>query len=187
MGHVKNIAPGKTPAKLLTPPPSSFTRPPPPTLPYGQFPDMELIGKGTTLDLGFPYIAPACPMLPHPFVTHDVNEDDWRQFLHDIRIAGSLSPMNRVVANVFPILFGFGIIIGLFATLGIDNYMRRKKKGPVTQLIDHWNHLFFHPRCMHITLEKGPRDRHSRRGPPRTIDKNWRLAISFRPHMSGWC
>ncbi|KAH9849015.1 hypothetical protein C2E23DRAFT_738357 [Lenzites betulinus] len=181
---MKNLAPGKSPAKLLEPPPPSFTRIPPPTLPYGDFPDMELIGKGTMLDQGFPYIAPYCAQMPHPFVMHDVNESDWRHFLHDIRIAGSLSPTNRIVSGVLPMAFGVGFIISLFATFGVEGYMRRRKKGPVSQLIDHWNALFFHPRLMHIALAKGPKDRHAKRGPPQATDKNWRLVISYRPHRA---
>ncbi|KAI0634710.1 hypothetical protein C8Q77DRAFT_1103645 [Trametes polyzona] len=177
--HMHNFAPGKSPGKLLEPPPPSFTRPPPSSLTYDDFPDLVLFGKGTMLDQGFPYIAPFCPTAPHPFVTHDVNEHDWRQFLHDIRIAGSLSPTNRIISGVLPMAFGLTIILGLMATHGIDNHMRRKKKGPVSQLIDHWNNLFFHPRLIHIALEQGPRDRHSRRGPPQLIDKNWRLVISY--------
>lgn len=109
---MKNLAPGKSPAKLLEPPPPSFTRPPPPTSSYEDFPDIELIGNGTMLDQGFPYLAPFCPTTPHPFITHDVTEHDWRQFLHDIRIAGSLSPTNRIVSGVLPMAFGFGIILG---------------------------------------------------------------------------
>ncbi|OJT08277.1 hypothetical protein TRAPUB_816 [Trametes pubescens] len=110
--QMKNLAPGKSPAKLLEPPPPSFTRPPPPTLSYEDFPDIELIGNGTMLDQGFPYLAPFCPTAPHPFITHDVTEHDWRQFLHDIRIAGSLSPTNRIVSGVLPMAFGFGLILG---------------------------------------------------------------------------
>ena len=111
MGHVKNFAPGKDPKKLLNPPPPSFARAPAPA-PYGMFPAMVLIGKGSTLDRGFPYLSPDSPLVPHPFVTHDVNEQDWRRFLHDLRVAGSLSPMNRVVSGLAPLALGVGIIFG---------------------------------------------------------------------------
>ena len=115
MGHVKNFAPGKAPKKLLDPPPASFLRAPAAGLPYGVFPPMALLSKGSTLDRGFPYAAPECGVgvVPHPFVAHDVNEQDWRQFLHDVRVAGSLSPMNRVVSGLAPLaLPGVGIIFG---------------------------------------------------------------------------
>ncbi|KAI0777320.1 hypothetical protein BD413DRAFT_468132 [Trametes elegans] len=187
-GWVKRLAPGKSPAKLLDPPPPSFTRPPPPQLqPDLTFPPMELIGKGTMLDQGFPYTAPHCPMLPHPFVTHDINEHDWQRFLYDIRIAASLSPTNRILAGLLPMLFGFGLISGVFATIGFERYARSRKRGPVSQLIDHWNHLFFHPRYIHVALSKGPvggvHDRHHRSaGSQSWNDKNWRLIISYRPY-----
>ena len=117
MGHVKNFAPGKSPTKLLDPPPPSFTRAPPPGPSYGMFPLLMLVSKGTTLDRGFPYAAPACPtggaaMVPHPFVEHDINEQDWRRFLHDVRVAGSLSPLNRVVSGLAPLALGIGVIFG---------------------------------------------------------------------------
>ncbi|KAI8971282.1 hypothetical protein BD414DRAFT_426364 [Trametes punicea] len=180
--HLKNFAPGKSPAKLLDPPPRSFTRNPPPDLPYGAFPVMEVICKGSTLDNGFPYIAPMCSVLPHPFVDHDVNEHDWRWFLHDVRIAGSLSPMNRVLSGVIPIVFPLGFVIGLAATIGTDSYVRRKKQGPVSELIEHWNNHFFHPRSIHIALSKGPlMDGQIPQRRSKPTDKKWRLVISYRP------
>ncbi len=162
MGHVKNFAPGKDPKTLLNPPPPSFGRAPAPA-PYSMFPAMVLIGKGNTLDRGFPYIPPDSPLVPHPFVTHDVNEQDWRRFLHDMRVAGSLSPMNRVVAGLAPLALGIGIIFGMsflascgyglqtdhrrsagfFIVKGVDSLLKRTKKGPVSQLIDAWNHVRF--------------------------------------------
>ncbi|KAI0699183.1 hypothetical protein C8T65DRAFT_710052 [Cerioporus squamosus] len=183
MGHVKNFAPGKNPKTLLNPPPPSFGRPPAPGAPYSMFPAMVLIGKGSTLDRGFPYIPPDTPLVPHPFVTHDVNEQDWRRFLHDMRVAGSLSPMNRVVAGLAPLALGIGIIFGFFIVKGVDSLMKRTKKGPVSQLIDAWNHFFFHPRCIHIGLTQGPpKDAKGKRDKSQGKDSNWRLIVSYRPY-----
>ncbi|PIL25562.1 hypothetical protein GSI_12370 [Ganoderma sinense ZZ0214-1] len=193
MGHVKNFAPGKSPQALLDPPPASFLRPPAPGLPYAAFPAMLLLSKGATLDRGFPYAAPASlggeargaevGGHAHPFAGHDVNEQDWRRFLHDVRVAGSLSPMNRVVAGLAPLALGIGIIFGFFIVKGVDSVMRRTKKGPVSQLIDYWNHSFFHPRCIHIGLTQGPpKDARGKRDKAQAADKNWRLIISYRPY-----
>ncbi|KAI0646658.1 hypothetical protein C8Q79DRAFT_909129 [Trametes meyenii] len=179
--HVKNFAPGKSPSRLLDPPPPSFTRHPHPGLYYEPFHAMELIGKGNTLDDGFPYIAPPCQMVPHPFVTHDVNEYDWKQFLHNLRIAGSLSPSDRVVSGVLPMVLGFGFFSSLFATFGLDHFMRRRKRGPVSQLVDHWNNFFFHPRCIHIALSKGSiLGNQGRRS--KSANEKWHLIISYRPY-----
>ncbi|KAH9887324.1 hypothetical protein C8Q73DRAFT_713572 [Cubamyces lactineus] len=184
--HVKNFAPGKSPTKLLDPPPPSFTRIAPPDLPYSAFPAMELVSKGTTLDKGFPYTAPPCAMVPHPFVTHDVNENDWRRFLHDLRIVGSLSPMNRVVTGLMPLLFGLGPVVGILATVGGDRIMKGRKKGPASELVEHWNNKFFHIRAIHVALSKGSskRDKRKQQGPSQPSDNNWRLIISFRPRSS---
>lgn len=32
-------------------------------------------------------------------------------------------------------------VVGFFVVKGVDSVMRRTKKGPVSQLIDHWNHV----------------------------------------------
>ncbi|KAM5541826.1 hypothetical protein V8D89_004555 [Ganoderma adspersum] len=196
MGHVKNFAPGKSPKALLDPPPPSFLRAPAAGLPYAAFPAMALLSKDATLDRGFPYAAPGCGdgaevvmgmgmgMGGHPFVAHDVNEQDWRRFLHDVRVAGSLSPLNRVVAGLAPLALGIGIIFGFFVVKGVDSVMRRTKKGPVSQLIDQWNHFFFHPRCIHIGLTQGPpKDARGKRDKSQASDKNWRLIVSYRPYV----
>ncbi|KAI0674658.1 hypothetical protein C8Q78DRAFT_1076264 [Trametes maxima] len=206
--HVKNFAPGKSPSKLLDPPPASFARPPHPGLHYEPFHAMELMGKGNTLDDGFSYVAPPCQMVPHPFVTHDVNEHDWQQFLHDLRIAGSLSPSDRIVSGVLPMVLGFGFFSSLFATFGMDHFMRRRKRGPVSQLIDHWNNVhistddqglppsilelkftnpsrqfFFHPRCIHVALSKGSiLSNHGRRRKSKSTEEKWHLVVSYRPY-----
>lgn len=49
---------------------------------------------------------------PHPFATHDVNEEDWARFLDDIRRAGSLSPLNKFAVGAVPFAVGIGIIGG---------------------------------------------------------------------------
>ena len=96
MGHVKNFAPGKSPKSLLNPPPECFSRAPAHGLTYAPFQPLVLLSKGAMLDRGFPYVAPEATKAGtevetlHPFVEHDVSEQDWRQFLHDVRVAGSL-------------------------------------------------------------------------------------------------
>ena len=59
------------------PPPPSFLRQPPKNLPYDSFQPMFLIANGKFLDKGFPLIAPPSAAQPHPFASHDVNEEDW--------------------------------------------------------------------------------------------------------------
>ncbi|OBZ77991.1 hypothetical protein A0H81_02686 [Grifola frondosa] len=191
-GMLRRLAPGKSPSDLLNPPPPSFLRAPPSNLPYGPFPPMTLIGLGKGLDKGYPLVAPQSPLIPHPFVMHDVNKDDWLRFLNDIRLAGSLSPMNRVLACLAPIaLGGIGIIIGFFVVKGIESQLKKSKKGPVSQVIEQWNRHFFNPRGIHIALTRGPIPGvGGPSGGPSTqnaqlkkIERHWRLVISFIPYI----
>ena len=86
------------------------------------------------------------------------------RFLGDVKIAGSLSPMNRIVAGVAPLAFGLGIVggtysgvdprltrlmmtvlVGIVAVAGIQMYMKKKKRGVATILVDHWNAVNVNP------------------------------------------
>ena len=64
------------------------------------------MSAGTTLDHGFPIEPPHTAVQPHPFMIHDIWEEDWTRFLTDIQKAGKLSPMNKIVAAVVPIAMG---------------------------------------------------------------------------------
>ncbi|KZP08677.1 hypothetical protein FIBSPDRAFT_874336 [Athelia psychrophila] len=57
--------------------PPSFSRAPPPGLPYNAFPPTYLIALRGDVAHGFPPMPPPSPVAPHPFATHDVNESDW--------------------------------------------------------------------------------------------------------------
>ena len=50
----------------------------------------------------------------HPFVSHDVLEEDWVRFLGDLGQLGKLSGANRVVAGVAPAMLGVGLLRELF-------------------------------------------------------------------------
>lgn len=67
----------------------SFSRPRASGLPYQAFKSTYLAARGRSLDKGFSVSPPPSQEVPHPFVTHDVNEDDWlrcvvRAFSHEI-------------------------------------------------------------------------------------------------------
>lgn len=79
----KLTPPVHNPATLI---PSSFVRTPPPGLGYDLFRPTYLVDLG---GLQFP-MRPPPSQLPHPFVTHDVNEMDWKRCGPMIR--HSLSP-----------------------------------------------------------------------------------------------
>lgn len=107
---------GSQPSDLLNPPPPSFSRPPQQNFPYTPFHTVVHISLGATLDKGFPMMPPpAVGGQPHPFMTHDVNEEDWTRLLGDLKKAGTLSPMNKILAGVAPmvILPGIGFVGGM--------------------------------------------------------------------------
>ena len=99
---------GAKPSELLDPPPPSFTRPIATNLAFEPFPQCALQSLGNELDKGWPLTPPHSFAQPHPFVTHDVQEEDWSRFLRDMKRVGSLSPMNQIVANLAPLALGLG-------------------------------------------------------------------------------
>jgi len=137
-----------------TDPAPSFSRQPSPNVPYTSFPLMYLTANGKHLDKGFPLVPPPTPVAPHPFVTHDVNEDDWHRFLNDVKKAGRLTGREQMAAATVPITTHMPLI-GVLASSAMASRMKKEKVIPVRELINTWNHLFFHPRRMEVTLVKG--------------------------------
>ncbi|EKM56386.1 uncharacterized protein PHACADRAFT_207639 [Phanerochaete carnosa HHB-10118-sp] len=154
-GFLKGLS-GHSPPDLLNPPPPSFSRPLRRELPYNPFPPMTALGFGATLDQGFSTVPPTTVVNPHPFVTHDVCEEDWTRFVGDLQKVGTLSPMNKIVAGVAPIGLGIGLA-GIFVSRAIERRMKSKTSAPATQIVDHWNNYFFWPRGMQVDLIHGKR------------------------------
>ncbi|KAJ7445257.1 hypothetical protein FB451DRAFT_1292995 [Mycena latifolia] len=134
--------------------PPSFSRPPPPNLPRTPFPPMFLLAEQNSLRRGFPVVLPPTTITPHPFATYDVLQDDWAQFLGDMRTIASLSPEDHANAYCIPILSAVPII-NIAIAGAITHHIRRKKPRLVSLLVDKWNHLFFHPRKMEVILMRG--------------------------------
>ncbi|EED78501.1 predicted protein [Postia placenta Mad-698-R] len=94
---------------------------------------------GSELDKGFPLIAPPSTTVPHPFVTHDVGEEDWLRFLNDAKTASKLSPVDRVKSTVAPMAMQMSIGIGYLVSKAIMKRQKDKKATAVGQFIDNWN------------------------------------------------
>ena len=109
-GMMGRFAPGASPADILSAPPPGFNRAPPTSVSYAPFPPCSLLSLSKELASGFPPLAPPAAVSPHPFAAHDVKEEDWTRFLGDVKRAGALSPMNRIVANVAPMAMGIGLV-----------------------------------------------------------------------------
>ena len=120
---MSKFAPGATPADILNPPPPSFARAPPRTMSYAPFAPCALLSLSKDLAAGFPPLAPPAAVQPHPFAVHDVQEGDWTRFLGDMRRAGALSPMNRIVAGVAPMAMGIGLAGACCSAYGLRDWM----------------------------------------------------------------
>ncbi|TFK75484.1 hypothetical protein BDN72DRAFT_757251, partial [Pluteus cervinus] len=134
----------------------SFTRPPPMGLAYPlDFPPMTHLPIGRySLDKGFPALPPTSLVVPHPFVTHDINERDWITFLEDVRRTAALSGRERGMALGIPFAMQMGFA-AFFVSKYIKRRMRKRKLVDVAQVVDAWNQVFFHPRRLEVVLMRG--------------------------------
>jgi len=154
LDKLKNLAPGKDVAELLNSPPPGFHRQPPQNASYAPFEPTVLISKDKELSNGFPPVPPPSTGKPHPFATHDVTEQDWSLFLRQVQVAASLSPGNKLISNVAPIAMHMGVT-GFLVTRAIEKRQKNKRSIAAGELIDQWNHYFFHPRQMDVVLAQG--------------------------------
>lgn len=133
---------------------TSFSRPPPGTLPYSSFDPIFLVCRGQYLYKGFLSLPPPSSAIPHPFTTHDINEGDWLDFLAEIQGAATLTEKDLSRSHL-PIISIIPIVNSLTA-YGIRKYMKGRKESSVLKVIDVWNHHFFRPRKLEVILTKGP-------------------------------
>jgi len=142
--------------------PTCFARRPPSGNTYPPFQPMHLTSIGQYLSRGFPQRQPPSNVDPHPFVSHDVTEEDWLMFLRDLLSVGELTASEDMCTG--PVLCC--CCLGLLG-LGFALYFRKKFKKEKTifvcAMIDIWNEKFFYPRKMEVLVARG-RQRLS--GPP---------------------
>ncbi|KZT66661.1 hypothetical protein DAEQUDRAFT_739896 [Daedalea quercina L-15889] len=144
-------SPAQKIGSLLDPPPPSFLRSVRPDLPYEPFEPASLASLNEDLASGFPQLPPPSRAAPHPFATHDIAEEDWRRFLHDVKAATALS---SATAGVAPGDRNGGLV-RLIVSKGIEYATKDRKHGAVGALIGQWNANFFHPRRVTVVLARG--------------------------------
>lgn len=133
---------------------TSFSRPPPGNLPYSSFDPIFLVCRGQYLNKGFLPLPPPSTATPHPFITHDINEGDWLDFLAKIQGAATLTEKDLARSHL-PIISMIPIVNSL-TSYGIRKYMKGRKESSVLKVVDIWNHHFFRPRKLEVILTKGP-------------------------------
>ncbi|KAF9003387.1 hypothetical protein BDQ17DRAFT_1356127 [Cyathus striatus] len=91
---------------------------------------------------------------PHPFATHDVDEQEWLTFLDNVHEAGALTDKDRHRATNISIL-NLIPVVNMIISHGIRTYFKSQKTASVIQVIDIWNHHYFRPRKLEILLLRG--------------------------------
>jgi len=46
-------------------------------------------------------------------------------------------------------------LMGFLVAKGLEMHWKNKRSGPAGELVDYWNHHFFHPRRLHVVLARG--------------------------------
>ncbi len=145
-----------TASDIFESPPPRFSRQPPHNdVMYAPFPVFSHISADSSLEKGFPSLIPPSSCQPHPFIVHDVRQEDW----DDIKVVSKLSGMDKVISNVAPMVMGVGFLGGdsyiygllllllkiiltrMFVTSAMEKGMKKKKVVVVSDIIDHWNHV----------------------------------------------
>ncbi|KAH8817745.1 hypothetical protein DL96DRAFT_1623226 [Flagelloscypha sp. PMI_526] len=136
---------------------ASWNRPPPAGLPNLSFEPTFLTPQvRNSLSKGFPASPPPTDLLPHPFVTHNVTELDWQNFVDHIAEGAKLTKKEREIARRNIPILNIVPIVGQALQYGTEAYLRSKKPASAANVVDSWNHHFFHPRKLQVALYKGP-------------------------------
>jgi len=112
---------------------------------------MTMLGISSNLADGFPMIPPPInpedesdtdkgPGPQHPFVSHDVTEDDWLKFLAGIKAVASNPNQGQrsFLARVF-----------------LSEMSEKDQRKRATHFVNSWNHYFFKPRRLIVILARG--------------------------------
>lgn len=135
----------------LDPPPKMFKRPAPGHYAYIQFRPVSVLAVSEKLQDGFALMPPVtAPGDPHPFISHDVTEEDWHKFLKDFQKTAHLSASDRLfqgMANSF--------MKDKIPSAKVQQRMAENKLEPIGDYLVAWNHYFFRPRRMSVVLARG--------------------------------
>ncbi|KAG9218091.1 hypothetical protein CCMSSC00406_0010250 [Pleurotus cornucopiae] len=143
----------RSPTALDASPPA-FSRLPSQEAGYPSFPAIYLMSNGKHITKGFPLVPPPSSSEYHPFMTHDVTQEDWQSFVNDVNQAAELTAKDKVQAYSLPFI-SIVPLINSVAGLAVTTYMKKRKEVPVSKRINAWNHYFFHPRRMDVILMRG--------------------------------
>lgn len=99
------------------------------------------MGLSGNLSTAFPLLAPPSTADPHPFITHDVSEQDWTFFVRDVKAAALLAPSNSMFAGVAPVHMRLPPIINLIVAKTLEHHWQNKQNGPSGEVVEYWNHV----------------------------------------------
>lgn len=128
-----------------------FRRPAPGHYAYTIFRPISVLAVSERLQDGFALIPPVTrPGDPHPFISHDITEEDWHRFLKDFQKTAHLPASDRLfqgIANSF--------MSGKSPSAKIQQRVAENRLEPIGDYLMAWNHYFFRPRRMTVILAKG--------------------------------
>lgn len=104
-------------------------------------------------------VAPPCQEQPHPFATHDVDEEDWIHVVQGIQTAAATSQLDPAIANSRAMTVGLlgmctlaespecGVklmqeCVGMLMSAGVERCPKKKKQSAVLYLVMQWNQVW---------------------------------------------
>lgn len=128
-----------------------FKRPAPGHYAYVQFRPLSVLAVSEKLQDGFALLPPVTtPGEAHPFISHDITEEDWQKFLKDFQKTAHLSASDRLfqgISNTF--------MKDKIPSAKVQKRMAENKLEPIGDYLMAWNHYFFRPRRMTVVLARG--------------------------------
>ncbi|TFK41676.1 hypothetical protein BDQ12DRAFT_720509 [Crucibulum laeve] len=134
-------------------PPPAFMRQPSLAHTYPPFSPMFLIARSKYLNKGFPPLLPPSLSQPHPLSTHDIPLEEWLGFLEDLQHSATLTERENRWAHL-PIV-SLVPVVNTIVEYGIKSYLKGRKSEAVADVVEQWNHHYFHPRRVDVILMKG--------------------------------
>ncbi|KAH8828805.1 hypothetical protein DL96DRAFT_1016984 [Flagelloscypha sp. PMI_526] len=124
---------------------SVWNRVPPPELLCVSFtPTCTIPTYGNSLSKGFPAMPPHINVVPHPFTSNDVTDQDWKLFITHLQETARVTKKEKQKANSSIPMLGVIPLVGPAVRYGVRSYLASKKPASAGQVVDTWNRVRIH-------------------------------------------